>query len=289
MSDTLIHSAPPVGGDTFSLAAELHDQLQQRHGLEVGSDGRYTRTVDVLADIEWATASNEGQTFGAVIEQVTGANIDTLTDEQRLLALHGAADEQLQVSAQLAAFDIVPHTVDVVGDSNGNQALQYSAEAVQKRKATDQQKLAYLPGVIAYYDGALTDYLQVLEGTLPNRVFHKDLVKPGNYVYGATSQNPTEGLYMVDLDPEVDLIAEVDDEGYTTLSGNFLSVVIGLGVMSHKPGVSDKVRQDLQALYTRMQTEGVVDKDIRSFLDRAITHGIADTGETDPPEYRLPE
>lgn len=192
--------------------------------LTYTEDGRVERTTSPYRLYEYV--EDDGVLD---IDTLVLLGVEDASPDVQLQALVDASEATLQDFSKVSGITVVPHEVR---EQDEHGSIIISAEKIEPTEATDEEKLDYIPGVVAYYGHVFSQFEDLARGRAnTNVLYHTDLSKPSQYVFGSIEGQEPQN-YFVDLDPELNTIATNQDGGWL-LDEHFIIAVAELAAVSH--------------------------------------------------------
>lgn len=223
----------------------------------------------------------EDAMFGPDALAVLG--VEDAAEVDQLIAIAATNESELSKLSASGIIKIAPHQTVIAAGKKGPE-VKYVVDKIEPTIAPPQERLAYLTSVLNYYEQVFDDFVNILDGNGQGRVFHADLVKPAQYVYGSLRGQSPE-LYFVDIEPDIASVAVKDEDG-PVLSGLFAGALKDLSMMSHNPDAPKAFREGVERLYANVKYEGVLNKSSDFYVRAALFDGV--NASADPKDYLVP-
>ncbi len=249
----------------------------------VSNGGRYVRQISPYLLYEYS--DQHDAVYGPDILETLG--VQDSSDQEKLEGLVGASTEELGNVFEGSTTKVVPHTIiqeDIAGK------LEIASSEVVPDVADDSTRLGYLGTVLDYFETRIGDFNNLLDGkSEQSPLFHTDLAKPLQYVYGRIDQTSDPCLYFVDVGPEITVLATNDDYGWVLSAAFRHSLLEMAATIGHNESVQGaKAYMERFSEFTaRLLQEGFIDKNTISRIS-LLLNGEEGLGY-DTPDYRLPD
>ena len=223
----------------------------------VSNGGRYVRQISPYLLYEYS--DQHDAVYGPDILETLG--VQDSSDQEKLEGLVGASTEELGNVFEGSTTKVVPHTI-IQEDITGK--LEIASSEVVPDVADDSTRLGYLGTVLDYFETRIGDFNNLLDGkSEQSPLFHTDLAKPSQYVYGRIDQSNDPSLYFVDLDPEITVLATRDEYGWVLAKAfrhSLLEVAATIGLNGNVQD-SNAYSERLSDFSSKLLEEGFIDND----------------------------
>ncbi len=237
----------------------MKENISQQSLLQESVDGGSEYQREISTSVLYEYSNEHDAVYGPGILYTLG--VQDSSDGEKLAMLVRASNDELANIFQNSEVNIAPHTISQ-DDNTGT--VEIISAGITPDIVDDNTRLGYIGTVLDYFETRISDFSELLGGTRDESpLFHTDLAKPSQYVYGRIDQSNDPSLYFVDLDPEITVLATRDEYGWVLAKAfrhSLLEVAATIGLNGNVQD-SNAYSERLSDFSSKLLEEGFIDND----------------------------